>query len=115
MSFPARKERNDSDAGGETRGEGGNEGRRPRPGGAGGGFRRRKQCPFTGPNAQKIDYKDVRTLGRYVSERGKIMPARLSGVANKHQRKLANAIKRARFLALMPYVGEVKRGYGGDR
>jgi len=71
--------------------------------------RGRKRCPFTGPNAPKIDYKDVRTLARYLSERGKIMPARLSGVAAKNQRKLAIAIKRARFLALMPYVGDARR------
>jgi len=71
--------------------------------------RGRKRCPFTGPNAPKIDYKDPRTLARYLSERGKIMPARLSGVSAKNQRKLALAIKRARFLALMPYVGDARR------
>lgn len=70
---------------------------------------RRRQCPFSGPNAPKIDYKDVRTLARYLSERGKIMPARLTNVSAKHQRALANAIKRARFLALMPYVGDARR------
>ncbi|HCM83461.1 MAG TPA: 30S ribosomal protein S18 [Rhodospirillaceae bacterium] len=71
--------------------------------------RGRKRCPFTGPNAPKIDYKDIRTLARYLSERGKIMPARLSGISAKNQRKLAIAIKRARFLALMPYVGDARR------
>lgn len=74
--------------------------------------RGRKRCPFTGPNAPKIDYKDVRTLARYVSERGKIMPSRLSGISAKNQRKLALAIKRARFLALMPYVGDSRRVVG---
>lgn len=69
-------------------------------------FRRRKSCPFSGDNAQKIDYKDIRTLSRFVSERGKIIPSRISAVSTKKQRELANAIKRARFLALMPYVSE---------
>ena len=67
-------------------------------------FRRRKSCPFTGPNAPKIDYKDVRLLQRYISERGKIVPARISAVCTKKQRELARAIKRARFLGLLPYV-----------
>ncbi len=67
-------------------------------------FRRRKTCPFTGPNAPKIDYKDVRLLQRYISERGKIIPARISAVSTKKQRLLATAIKRARFLGLLPYV-----------
>lgn len=69
-------------------------------------FRRRKTCPFSGDNAPKIDYKDVRMLQRYVSERGKIVPSRISAVSNKKQRELARAIKRARILALLPYVGE---------
>jgi small subunit ribosomal protein S18 len=67
-------------------------------------FRRKKTCPFTGPNAPKIDYKDVRMLQRYISERGKIVPARISAVCTKKQRELAQAIKRARFLGLLPYV-----------
>lgn len=79
-----------------------------RDGGAGGGkrpfFRRRKTCPFTGPNAPEIDWKDVRTLGRYISERGKMMPSRITAVSQKKQRELAKAIKRARFMGLMPYV-----------
>jgi len=66
--------------------------------------RRRKTCPFTGPNAPKIDYKDVRLLQRYVSERGKIVPSRITAVSAKKQRELAAAIKRARFLGLLPYV-----------
>jgi small subunit ribosomal protein S18 len=80
-------------------------------GGSGGGsggrrpfFRRRKTCPFTGTNAPKIDYKDVRLLQRYVSERGKIVPSRITAVSAKKQRELAQAIKRARFLGLLPYV-----------
>ena len=67
-------------------------------------FRRRKTCPFSGANAPKIDYKDVKLLQRYVSERGKIVPSRISAVSSKKQRELAQAIKRARFLALLPYL-----------
>ena len=67
-------------------------------------YRRRKSCPFSGPNAPKIDYKDVKLLQRYVSERGKIVPSRITAVSAKKQRELAKAIKRARFLALLPYV-----------
>ena len=67
-------------------------------------FRRRKSCPFSGDNAPKIDYKDTRMLQRYLSERGKIIPARISAVSTLKQRELAQAIKRARFLGLLPYV-----------
>ena len=67
-------------------------------------FRRKKTCPFSGDNAPKIDYKDVKLLQRFISERGKIVPARIIAVSNKKQRILANAIKRARFMALLPYV-----------
>jgi len=66
--------------------------------------RRRKTCPFTGEKALKIDYKDVRLLQRYISERGKIVPSRITAVSHKKQRELAKAIKRARFLALIPYL-----------
>ncbi len=69
-------------------------------------FRRRKSCPFSGKNATVIDYKDVRTLSRFVSERGKMTPSRITAVSAKRQRALSNAIKRARFLALMPYVNK---------
>ena len=79
-----------------------------RDGGAGGGrrpfFRRKKTCPFSGANAPKIDYKDVKLLQRFISERGKIVPSRITAVSTKKQRLLANAIKRARFMALLPYV-----------
>ncbi len=67
-------------------------------------FRRRKSCPFSGTNAPKIDFKDVRLLQRFVSERGKIVPSRITSVSSKKQRELAKAIKRARFLALLPYL-----------
>ena len=66
--------------------------------------RRRKVCPFSGDGAQPIDYKDVKMLQRYISEKGKIVPARITAVSAKKQRILANAIKRARHLALLPYV-----------
>ena len=67
-------------------------------------FRRRKVCPFSGVGAPKIDYKDVKLLQRYISERGKIVPSRITAVSAKKQRELAKAIKRARFLALLPSV-----------
>ena len=67
-------------------------------------FRRRKSCPFAAKDAPKIDYKDVRLLQGFVSERGKIVPSRITAVSTKKQRELAQAIKRARFLALLPYL-----------
>lgn len=67
-------------------------------------FRRKKTCPFSGPNAPEIDYKDVKLLQRYISERGKIVPSRITAVSAKKQRELARAIKRARFIALLPYT-----------
>ena len=67
-------------------------------------YRRRKTCPFSGDNAPVIDYKDVRLLQRFISERGKIVPSRITAVSAKKQRELAKAIKRARFLGLLPYV-----------
>jgi small subunit ribosomal protein S18 len=65
--------------------------------------RRRKVCPFSGAESPKIDYKDVKLLQRYISEKGKIVPARITAVSAKKQRELARAIKRARFLSLLPY------------
>ena len=62
-------------------------------------FRRRKSCPFSGENAPRIDYKDVKLL-----QRGKIVPSRITAVSSSKQRELARAIKRARFLALLPYT-----------
>ena len=67
-------------------------------------FRRRKTCPFSGEGAPAIDYKDVRLLSRYISERSKIVPSRITAVSAKKQRELSKAIKRARFLSLLPYV-----------
>ena len=92
---------NERPSGGE-RGEGGASG-----GGFGGRrpfFRRRKSCPFSGPNAPKIDYMDVKLLQRFISERGKIVPSRITAVSAKKQRELAQAVKRARHLALLPYI-----------
>ncbi|MGB5482950.1 30S ribosomal protein S18 [Parasphingorhabdus sp.] len=67
-------------------------------------FRRRKSCPFSGKNAQPIDYKDVKTLQGFISERGKIVPSRITAVSAKKQRELSKAIKRARHLGLLPYL-----------
>ena len=67
-------------------------------------FRRKKSCPFSGPRAQKIDYKDTRTLNRFISPYGKMLPSHITGVSMKKQRELAIAIKRARQLALIPYT-----------
>ena len=81
-------------------------------------FKRRKSCPFSGKDGQAIDWKDIRTLGRYVSERGKMMPSRITSVSQKKQRELAQAIKRSRYMALMPYVRvemENTRGPRPDR
>jgi small subunit ribosomal protein S18 len=63
-----------------------------------------KACPFCETRVHFIDYKDDRTLGRFITDHGKILPARLSGTCARHQRQLASAVKRARFLALIPYV-----------
>ena len=67
-------------------------------------FKRKKSCPFSEPGSHKIDYKDTKLLQKYVSERGRIIPRRITAVSAKHQRALANAIKRARYLALLPYT-----------
>ena len=61
-------------------------------------------CPFSSEDAPKIDYKDTKLLQRYISERGKVVPSRITAVSAKKQRELARAIKRARFLALLPYA-----------
>ncbi len=112
-----------SERGGDRpRGEGGGSGGRyggPRPDGdrgegrggegRGGGMRRgrpsgrRKVCRFCADKTLKVDYKDVRTLGSFITEGGKIVPSRTSGNCAKHQRQLAVAIKRARVLALLPF------------
>ena len=67
-------------------------------------FRRRKSCPFLAKNAPKIDYKDIRLLQGFMSERGKIVPSRITAVSARKQRELSKAIKRARHLGLLPYI-----------
>ena len=67
-------------------------------------FRRRKFCKFTAEGVKEIDYKDLETLKQYVTETGKIVPSRITGTKAKYQRQLATAVKRARFLALLPYT-----------
>ena len=67
-------------------------------------FRRRKFCRFTAEGVKEIDYKDLEILKQYVSETGKIVPSRITGTTAKYQRQLATAIKRARYLALLPYT-----------
>jgi small subunit ribosomal protein S18 len=67
-------------------------------------FRRRKFCKFTAEGIKEIDYKDLETLRAYVSETGKIVPSRITGTKAKYQRQLATAVKRARYLALIPYT-----------
>ncbi len=69
-------------------------------------FRAKKDCPLSGDSAPKIDYKDIRLLSRFVSERGKMIPRRITSVCAKKQRELARAIKRARELALLPFVSK---------
>ncbi len=66
-------------------------------------FRRRKYCRFTAEGVTEIDYKDIETLKNYVTETGKIVPSRITGTSAKYQRQLSKAIKRARYLALLPY------------
>ena len=66
-------------------------------------FRRRRYCRFTAEGVDRIDYKDLATLKNYVTETGKIVPSRITGTSARYQRQLATAIKRARFLALLPY------------
>lgn len=70
------------------------------------GFRKRKNCPFKEAGFKTIDYKDVDTLSRFITEKGKIMPRRITGVSYYFQKRLSHAIKLARLAALLPFVGE---------
>ena len=97
MSRGYRSDSRDNDDRGERGGRGGGGGMR-------GGFRRRKVCRFCTEKEAVIDYRDPGGLKFYVSERGKIVPRRISGTCAKHQRALARAIKRARALSLVPYA-----------
>jgi len=89
---------------GRSGGKAGDKGQRRTGAGGGGGFRRRRVCKFRTEKIDYIDYKDVKLLMQFVPERGKIQPRRLSGTSAKYQRKLQLALKRARELALIPYV-----------
>ena len=71
-------------------------------------FRRRRYCRFTVEGIEEIDYKDLNTLKAYVTETGKIVPSRVTGTKARYQRQLATAIKRARFLSLLPYTDQHK-------
>jgi len=82
--------------------------RKPRPKNPNGAalFRRRKFCRFTAEGVKEVDYKDIEVLKDFINENGKIIPARITGTKSKFQRQLSVAIKRARFLALMPYTDQ---------
>lgn len=69
--------------------------------------RRRKRCPFTTAGIKEIDYKDIELLNKFITDRGKILPRRITGTSAHYQRLLAKAIKRARMMALLPFVAEV--------
>jgi small subunit ribosomal protein S18 len=85
--------------------------RRDKKGGPGSG--RRKPCPYCRDKIEQVDYKDVSALRRFVSERGKIRSRRITGACRRHQSQVARAVKRARELALLPYVGEGGRDRSG--
>jgi small subunit ribosomal protein S18 len=87
--------------------------RRDKKGGPGSG--RRKPCPYCKDKIDHVDYKDVGTLRRFVSERGKIRSRRITGACRRHQSQIATAVKRARELALLPYVGDTREESGGGR
>lgn len=70
------------------------------------GFKKRKSCPFVQAGIKHVDYKDIETLSRFITERGKILPRRITGVSQRFQKLLCNAIKRARHMALLPFVAE---------
>ena len=76
-------------------------------------YRRRKYCRFTAEGIKEIDYKDIDLLKQYISETGKIVPSRITGTTAKYQRQLARAVKRARFLALLPYSDAHDRAAAG--
>lgn len=96
MAFDRNRKSHSSHSGGEGAGA--------QSGGRRVFFRRRKSCPLSGKDAPKIDYRDIKLLSRFVSERGKILPSRITSVCTKKQREMAKAIKRARELALLPFV-----------
>lgn len=69
-------------------------------------MKKRKRCPFTAAGVQAIDYKDINTLSKFITERGKILPRRITGVSAHYQKMLTEAIKRSRHVALLPFVAE---------
>lgn len=88
--------------------------RRDKKGGPGSG--RRKPCPYCRDKIDQVDYKDIGTLRRFVSERGKIRSRRITGACRRHQSQIARAVKRARELALLPYATDARESHGrGDR
>jgi small subunit ribosomal protein S18 len=87
--------------------------RRDRKGGPGSG--RRKPCPYCRDKIEQVDYKDVGALRKFVSDRGKIRSRRITGACRRHQRQIARAVKRARELALLPYVAEGRDDRDRDR
>ncbi len=103
----------------KARGRGKPTRRRDKKGGSGGG--RRKPCPFCRDKQEQVDYKDVATLRKFVSEKGKIRSRRITGACRRHQNQIATAVKNARELALLPYVDptggreDERGGRGGGR
>ena len=85
--------------------------RRDRKGGTGSG--RRKSCPYCRDKVEFVDYKDVATLRKFISERGKIRSRRITGACRRHQNQISTAVKRARELALLPYVSDAREERGG--
>jgi small subunit ribosomal protein S18 len=81
--------------------------RRMKPKGMEARSRKKKRCPFTAAGIKHIDYKDIETLTKFITERGKILPRRITGVSAHHQKQLARAVKRARHMALIPFVAEM--------
>jgi len=77
-----------------------------RKSGGDGRSRKKKKCPFTAAKFTDIDYKDIETLSKFITDRGKILPRRITGVSTYFQRRLAKAIKRARYVALLPFVAK---------
>lgn len=69
-------------------------------------FKKRRSCPFSGPNGVKVDYKNIQLLQKFLSDSGKILPSRITAVSTKHQRHLSRAVKHARYLALIPYIAD---------
>ena len=70
------------------------------------GLKKRKRCPFTEAGLKQIDYKDIDTLTQFITERGKILPRRITGVSHHFQQLLSQAVKRARYMALLPFVAQ---------